>query len=57
MDSTQDFPHGGRQPQKGAPIYYLAKFCRKLLENEENWLASKIVLCRLATTKTFIGEQ
>ena len=50
MDSTQDFPDGGCQPQK-------AKFCRKLLENEENWLASKILLCRSATTKTFVGEQ
>ena len=41
MDNTRDFPDRGHQLQKGAPIYYLAKFCRKLLENEENWLASK----------------
>ena len=39
----------------GAPTYYLAKVCRKLRENEENWTekggASKILLdlCRSAT--------
>ena len=32
------FPQGGRQPQKLAPSYYLAKFCQKLHENEENWV-------------------
>ena len=57
MDSSQDLPDGGREPQKVALIYYLAKFFRKLLENEENWRASKILLCRLVTTKTFVGEQ
>ena len=33
MQSTADpgFPEGG------APTYYLAKICRKLHENEENW--------------------
>ena len=26
-----------RQPERGAPTYYLAKMCWKLYENEENW--------------------
>ena len=56
IDSTQNFPDGGRQPQKGAPIYNLAKFCRKLLENEVNGFASKTLLCRFATTKTFVEQ-
>ena len=41
----------GRQSKRRAPTYYLAKFFRKLHENEENWteaLASKILLCRSA---------
>ena len=47
----------GRQPEKGAPTYYLAKICRKLHENEENWDgggASNILLCRSATAKLTI---
>ena len=35
-------------PRRGPPTYYLAKFLRKLHENEENWTgvhASKILLC------------
>ena len=44
---------GGAPTPKGrAPIYYLAKFHRKLHENEENWTGGvhpKILLCRSAT--------
>ena len=38
---------GSRISQTGAPIYYLAKFHRKLHEIEENWTGgtSKFVLC------------
>ena len=33
-----DFSRGRLQPEKGwASTYYLAKICRKLHENEENW--------------------
>ena len=32
----QDFP-GGTNPKSGVSTYYLAKFSRKLHENEENW--------------------
>ena len=32
----QDFPKG-RQPERGALVYYFGKFRRKLHENEENW--------------------
>ena len=33
----QNFPKGHQLQSGEAPIYYLAKFCRKLHENEENW--------------------
>ena len=47
------FPRGATtQKGGGVPTYYLAKICRKLHKNEENWAggrASKTLLCRPAT--------
>ena len=33
----QDFPGAGVNPKGGTATYYLAKRCRKLHGNEENW--------------------
>ena len=40
------FPEGGRGAKgKGvAPTYYLAKFSRKLHENDENWTETQTIL-------------
>ena len=44
------FPSGGsRTSKKWAPAYYLAKICRKLHENEENWRVQNFTVYRSAT--------
>ena len=49
------FPRGAPPEREGAPTYYLAKICRRVHANEENWTgggageASKILLLRSVT--------
>ena len=40
---VQNFPKmGGTNPKVETPAYYLAKFCRKMHENGENWTGEDI---------------
>ena len=47
----QDFPERGMpiaKPQRVVPTYYLAKFSRKLHENEEIWTEMRVCIKNLA---------
>ena len=35
------FPRGAPPEREGAPTYYLAKICRRVHANEENWTGGR----------------